>query len=206
MPPPPTTVPPCTTAMGTLLPWWSKLVHRVLVAEASGRKEAGDERTDRGLAAGPPGLRVRAAVEHGPGAPSSRVRPEAVRPPPARGRAGWAPEAIEVIDEDQARTATTTDGRSGVARLATAVAHGEVGAVFPLEVSRMARSSGDWRRLLRLCGVAAWPWWTSSASTTPATTTTSSSWNSRGRCRKRRSIGCGCACTGRASTRPGAAL
>ena len=26
---------------------------------------------------------------------------------------GWAPEAIEVIDEDQARSATTTDGRSG---------------------------------------------------------------------------------------------
>jgi hypothetical protein len=26
---------------------------------------------------------------------------------------GWAPEAIEVIDEDQARSGTTTDGRSG---------------------------------------------------------------------------------------------
>ena len=67
---------------------------------------------------------------------------------------GWAPEAIEGIDEDQARTATTTEGRSGFARLANAVAHGEAGAVFAIEVSRMARSSEDWRRLLVLCGVA----------------------------------------------------
>ena len=67
---------------------------------------------------------------------------------------GWAPEAIEVIDEDQARTATTTVGRSGFARLADAVAHGEAGGVFTLDVSRLARVSEDWRRLLVLCGVA----------------------------------------------------
>ncbi len=67
---------------------------------------------------------------------------------------GWAPEAIEVIDEDQARSGTTTDGRSGFARLAGAVAHGEVGGVFAIDVSRMARASEDWRRLLVLCGVA----------------------------------------------------
>lgn len=67
---------------------------------------------------------------------------------------GWAPEAIEVIDEDQARSGTTTAGRSGFARLAGAVAHGEAGGVFAIDVSRMARSSEDWRRLLVLCGVA----------------------------------------------------
>ncbi len=67
---------------------------------------------------------------------------------------GWAPEAIEVIDEDQARSGTTTGGRSGFARLADAVAHGEAGGVFAIDVSRMARSSEDWRRLLVLCGVA----------------------------------------------------
>jgi DNA invertase Pin-like site-specific DNA recombinase len=70
---------------------------------------------------------------------------------------GWAPEAIEVIDEDQARSGTTTDGRSGLARLAEAVAHGEAGGVFALDVSRMARASEDWRRLLGLCGVAGVP-------------------------------------------------
>jgi DNA invertase Pin-like site-specific DNA recombinase len=67
---------------------------------------------------------------------------------------GWAPEAIEVVDEDQARSAKSTDGRSGFVRLADAVAHGEVGAVFAVEVSRLSRSSEDWRRLLSLCGVA----------------------------------------------------
>ncbi len=67
---------------------------------------------------------------------------------------GWAPEAIEVVDEDQARSAASTEGRSGFARLADAVAHGEVGGVFAVEVSRLSRSSEDWRRLLSLCGVA----------------------------------------------------
>jgi DNA invertase Pin-like site-specific DNA recombinase len=67
---------------------------------------------------------------------------------------GWAPEAIEVIDEDQARTGTTTEGRSGFSRVADAVAHGEAGGVFAIDVSRMARALEDWRRLLVLCGVA----------------------------------------------------
>ena len=67
---------------------------------------------------------------------------------------GWAPEAIEVIDEDQARTGTTLEGRSGFSRMADAVAYGEAGGVFAVEVSRMARSSEDWRRLLILCGLA----------------------------------------------------
>src|SRR5262245_26535003 len=67
---------------------------------------------------------------------------------------GWVPEAIEVIDEDQARSGTTTDGRTGFARLASAVAHGEAGGVFAIDVSRMARASEDWRRLLGLWGVA----------------------------------------------------
>jgi DNA invertase Pin-like site-specific DNA recombinase len=67
---------------------------------------------------------------------------------------GWAPEAIEVIDEDQARSGTTSAGRSGFARLADAVAHGEAGGVFAFDVSWLARSWEDWRRLLGLCGVA----------------------------------------------------
>ncbi len=41
---------------------------------------------------------------------------------------GWAPEAIAVIDEDQARSGTMSEGRSGFARLADAVAHGEAPA------------------------------------------------------------------------------
>ncbi len=91
---------------------------------------------------------------------------------------GWAPEAIEVIDEDQARSATTTDGRSGFGYVARAVAHGEAGGVFAFDVSRMARAR---RRTGGACWCsAASPGWrssTSSGSTTRPTTTTSSSWS-----------------------------
>jgi DNA invertase Pin-like site-specific DNA recombinase len=34
------------------------------------------------------------------------------------------------------------------------VANGRVGAIFALEVSRLARSCADWYRLLELCGLA----------------------------------------------------
>jgi len=67
---------------------------------------------------------------------------------------GWARDAVEVIDEDQGHSGATVAGRSGFARLAAAVAHGHVGAVLAVEVSRLARSSQDWQRLLALCAVA----------------------------------------------------
>ncbi len=67
---------------------------------------------------------------------------------------GWPREAVEVIDEDQGRSGASTEGRAGFSRLVDAVAHGEVGAIFALEVSRLARSSVDWQRLLALCAVA----------------------------------------------------
>jgi DNA invertase Pin-like site-specific DNA recombinase len=90
---------------------------------------------------------------------------------------GWAPEAMEIIDEDQARTGTTTEGRSGFARVADAVAHGEAGGVFAVEVSRMARSSEDWRRLSALCGLAGVAVVDEPGSTPRTITTTSCSWN-----------------------------
>jgi len=67
---------------------------------------------------------------------------------------GWSRELVEVVDEDQGRSGASTDGRTGFARIVRAVAQGIVGAVFALEVSRLARSSDDWRRLLALCAVA----------------------------------------------------
>jgi DNA invertase Pin-like site-specific DNA recombinase len=67
---------------------------------------------------------------------------------------GWPEDAVEVIDEDLGRSGATADDRNGFRRLAEAVAHGEAGAIFTLEVSRLARSSQDWQRLLALCGVA----------------------------------------------------
>jgi DNA invertase Pin-like site-specific DNA recombinase len=65
---------------------------------------------------------------------------------------GWSESAIEVIDEDLGRSGTTTDGRTGFARLVDGVVRGEFGAIFAIEVSRLARSSVDWQRLLSL-----WP-------------------------------------------------
>ncbi len=67
---------------------------------------------------------------------------------------GWSESAIEVIDEDLGRSGATTDGRTGFARLVDGVVRGEFGAIFALEVSRLARSSVDWQRLLALCAVA----------------------------------------------------
>lgn len=67
---------------------------------------------------------------------------------------GWPESAIEVIDEDLGRSGSTAAGRTGFARLSEEVARGSVGAVFALEVSRFARSSADWHRLLDLCGIA----------------------------------------------------
>jgi DNA invertase Pin-like site-specific DNA recombinase len=67
---------------------------------------------------------------------------------------GWPNERVEVIDEDLGRSGQSTDGRDGFQRLADDVAHGRVGAIFALEVSRLARSSADWHRLLELCSLA----------------------------------------------------
>jgi DNA invertase Pin-like site-specific DNA recombinase len=67
---------------------------------------------------------------------------------------GWSPEAVDVIDEDLGRSGSTADERSGFQRLVEAVAQGKAGAIFALEVSRLARSSQDWQRLLALCAVA----------------------------------------------------
>jgi DNA invertase Pin-like site-specific DNA recombinase len=67
---------------------------------------------------------------------------------------GWSEPAIEVIDEDLGRSGATTDGRTGFARLVDGVVRGEFGAIFAIEVSRLARSSMDWQRLLALCAVA----------------------------------------------------
>lgn len=67
---------------------------------------------------------------------------------------GWSEDTVQVIDEDLGRSAATAGDRSGFLRLAEDVARGEVGAIFAVEVSRLARSSQDWQRLLALCTVA----------------------------------------------------
>src|SRR2546427_13149197 len=66
---------------------------------------------------------------------------------------GWAPEQITVIDQDQGRSGASTTGRVGFQTLIADVGLGQAGAVLSLEVSRLARSSSDWYRLLELCAL-----------------------------------------------------
>lgn len=64
---------------------------------------------------------------------------------------GW--KEIEIIDEDQGRSATTTSGRTGFQRMVAEVALGKVGAVAAIEVSRFARNNRDWHQLIEMCGM-----------------------------------------------------
>jgi DNA invertase Pin-like site-specific DNA recombinase/uncharacterized protein YndB with AHSA1/START domain len=66
---------------------------------------------------------------------------------------GWARQQVVIIDEDLGLSGSTTDKRSGFARLTSAVALAQVGIVLGLEVSRLARNNADWYRLLELCGI-----------------------------------------------------
>jgi DNA invertase Pin-like site-specific DNA recombinase len=63
---------------------------------------------------------------------------------------GWDESAIRVLDRDLGRSAQTA-GREDFKTLVADVSMGQVGAVFALEASRLARSNVDWHRLLQLC-------------------------------------------------------
>jgi DNA invertase Pin-like site-specific DNA recombinase len=64
---------------------------------------------------------------------------------------GW--NEVEVIDEDLGRSAAGCDRRAGFERMVAEVCLGRVGAVAALEVSRFARNSRDWQRLVEVCRV-----------------------------------------------------
>lgn len=68
-------------------------------------------------------------------------------------RLGWLKEQVKTIDEDLARSGSSTSDRSGFTRMTTEVALGHVGLILSIEVSRVARNNADWYRLLDLCGV-----------------------------------------------------
>jgi len=60
---------------------------------------------------------------------------------------------IEVVDDDLGVSGSGKQERHGFARLLTAVCEGEVGAVFALEASRLARNNRDWHNLIDLCAL-----------------------------------------------------
>jgi len=65
-------------------------------------------------------------------------------------RLGWAAAGIEVIDTDLGLSGQLTEGRAGFKEVVGRVCLGEAGAIFGLEVSRLARSSADLAKLLEL--------------------------------------------------------
>jgi len=66
---------------------------------------------------------------------------------------GWAAEQIVVIDNDLGQSGASAVGREGFQRLVTEVGMGHAGIVMGLEVSRLARNSTDWHRLLEICAL-----------------------------------------------------
>ncbi|WP_341314746.1 recombinase family protein [Paraburkholderia sp. IMGN_8] len=66
---------------------------------------------------------------------------------------GWPQRSVRVLDRDLGQSGAQTSGREDFKTLVSDVAMGQVGAVFALEVSRLARSNLDWHRLLELCAL-----------------------------------------------------
>lgn len=60
---------------------------------------------------------------------------------------------VIVIDDDQGKSGSGAVERPGFACLLAAVCAGEVGAVFALEASRLARNNTDWHHLIDLCAL-----------------------------------------------------
>lgn len=73
-----------------------------------------------------------------------------------RGRAtalGWREDRVIVIDNDQGESGASAAWREGFQRLVSEVGLGRAGIVMGLEVSRLARNSADWHRLLEICAL-----------------------------------------------------
>jgi len=67
---------------------------------------------------------------------------------------GWADDQIVVIDQDLGQSAATSGEREGFSRMVAEVGLGHAGVVMGLEVSRLARNSSDWHRLVEICALA----------------------------------------------------
>jgi DNA invertase Pin-like site-specific DNA recombinase len=66
---------------------------------------------------------------------------------------GWRADGIVLIDSDLGHSAALAADRDGFQRLVGEVGMGRAGLVIGLEVSRLARNSSDWHRLLEICAL-----------------------------------------------------
>jgi DNA invertase Pin-like site-specific DNA recombinase len=64
---------------------------------------------------------------------------------------GWPSDRVIVIDTDLGQSGASAVDRAGFQRLVADVGMGRAGIVLGLEVSRLARNSTDWHRLLEIC-------------------------------------------------------
>src|SRR5208283_4008268 len=69
--------------------------------------------------------------------------------------AGWPAERVHVIDCDLGKSGSSAIARDGFQELVSEVALAKAGIVMGLEVSRLARNSADWHRLIELCALTA---------------------------------------------------
>src|SRR6266536_3208478 len=66
---------------------------------------------------------------------------------------GWDGSRVLIIDGDLGMSVRSAERRPGYKELVSRVCLGEVGDIFGLEVSRLARSSADFQRLLEFCNL-----------------------------------------------------
>src|SRR6201993_2653832 len=66
---------------------------------------------------------------------------------------GWPETSIRILDRDLGQSGAQMTRREDFKTLVADVSMGQVGAVFALEASRLARSNADWHRLLELCAL-----------------------------------------------------
>jgi DNA invertase Pin-like site-specific DNA recombinase len=66
---------------------------------------------------------------------------------------GWPHECVKVIDTDLGQSGLSCQEREGFQRLVAEVGLGRAGIVMGLEVSRLARNSADWHRLIEICAL-----------------------------------------------------
>ena len=67
---------------------------------------------------------------------------------------GWPMDRVIVIDSDLGMSGASASDRAGFQRLVAEVGLGRAGIVLGLEVSRLARNSADWHRLLEICALS----------------------------------------------------
>jgi len=67
---------------------------------------------------------------------------------------GWPRERIITIDSDLGQSGSSAMNRDGFKKLVAEVGMGHAGIVIGIEVSRLARNSSDWHRLLEICALS----------------------------------------------------